>query len=109
VVLTDAAVAVLRSLPLDGNVRALQSLLIRAIGRAVVERADEVHPRHLDGLDGVTLTAAVPADYRDVVRAYERQLLERALAAADGNQTRARMALGLSNGAWDRAKKRAGL
>ncbi|MEQ1571037.1 MAG: sigma 54-interacting transcriptional regulator [Myxococcota bacterium] len=105
--LSPEALAVLAQAPLDGNVRALQSMVIRGIGRALVEPCDEVLPRHLDTRP--PSGPATEAGYWEAVHGFERRVLEQALAAHDGNQTAARKSLGLSNGAWDRAKRRTGL
>ncbi|MEZ4241363.1 MAG: sigma 54-interacting transcriptional regulator [Myxococcota bacterium] len=102
--LTDEAVAVLVRSPLEGNVRELRSLVVRGLGQAMVEQAGAVQPQHLLAPQGPP-----SGDYWAQVHAFERSLLLRALAASEGNQTAARKALGLSNGAWDRAKKRTGL
>ena len=98
----------------ESNVRGLASDVQHALVLALTEGARRVEPRHLPPVDGVQApseggAAVVVRDHGEAMVDYERQLLEAALDAHDGNQTAARQALGLSHGAWYRAKRRAGL
>lgn len=83
--------------------RSLQAAVRRGLGLALRDGAAEIEPRHLGGEPA---REAETGDYHAQVHAFERELLERALAAANGNQKRAAERLGLSNQAWHRAQAR---
>ena len=99
----------------DRNVRGLASDVQHALVLTLTEGASTITPAHLPPRGGVFVAdepadTAVPVrDHSQALRDYERRLLEAALAQHDGHQTRARKALGLSHGAWYRAKRRVGL
>jgi len=110
---TEAALAHLAARPYtERNVRGLASDVQHALVLALTEGARRLEPRHLPAVEEVAVDGPGPVVVRDHATAmsdYERQLLEAALEAHGGNQTAARKALGLSHGAWYRAKKRVGL
>ena len=72
-----------------GNVRELRNVMERAI---VLSGGGELRPEHLL----LVQSTAAPADLRSDLQAIERQRIERALAEARGNQTRAAEILGIS-------------
>ncbi len=93
------------------NVRGLANDLQHALVRALHEGAQRIERHHLP--QPVAVAADAPTvsvrDHAAALQLHERQLLEAALAAHDGHQTGARKAIGLSHGAWYRAKRRVGL
>jgi len=96
------------------NVRGLEADVRQALVAALHRGARQIEVADLPeaGVVGPpgTPTPSVPvAHHGQAMRDYERALLEAALAAHDGHQTKAREALGLSHGAWYRAKARVGL
>jgi psp operon transcriptional activator len=110
---TPEATEALLAWPWPGNVRELKNAVERSIYRAgdPAEPVDRIHfdPfAHDFGAAGEppSGTAAtppgekagpgIPADFRAAVAAYERRLLDAALAAADGNRRVAAERLGLS-------------
>jgi len=88
----------LRSLPWPGNVRQLENEVRRALVLAEDEiRLEHFSPRLLDpGHDGSARDGHGGKELRAQVDRLERRLIREALAATDGNQTRAAKALGVS-------------
>jgi transcriptional regulator with PAS, ATPase and Fis domain len=99
------AQAIFRRYPWPGNVRELENLLERIF---ILEEEDEILPRHLP--DRILRTvragasavpppgdAAAPAtDFRTATEAFQRALIERALARANASLQDAAASLGLS-------------
>jgi DNA-binding NtrC family response regulator len=90
--------------PWPGNVRELRRQMRDAASRAVAEHADRVRPEHLSPSAGQPLgpPSSRPAPVAAAVRPYvrhaqelTREAVERALAANDGNVSRAARSLGL--------------
>jgi two-component system response regulator PilR (NtrC family) len=103
------SVSALQAQAWPGNVRELRNALYQAATRA---RGDLITPANLalataSELDAASSSAALLADYaesveltggtamKDATDALQRQLIERALREADGNQTQAAAKLGL--------------
>jgi psp operon transcriptional activator len=118
---SERAVAAMLSWPWPGNVRELKNAVERSIYRAAEREQpiDEIHfdpfahahgaalpvaaqsaPPHASEDDpretAVAAVAALPLDFRAAADAFERRLLARALAAADGNRRMAAESLALS-------------
>jgi len=93
------------------NIRGLANDLQHALVQAIHEGAQRIERHHLpQPVAAPPLAPSVSArDHATAMHDFERQLLESVLAAHGGNQTDARKALGLSHGAWYRAKRRVGL
>ncbi|MBX2802429.1 MAG: sigma 54-interacting transcriptional regulator [Myxococcales bacterium] len=104
--ISHGAMQLLCSRPPEGNVRALRSQIVRAMGKAIRQNARTLEPHHLEA-DLVQAPVTV-GNFKDLVEAYERQLLAHALDQTRGNQRAAAELLGLSNSAWHRVRKRTG-
>lgn len=105
--LSDETADIFLRYPWPGNVRELENLLERIF---ILEDDNVVQPRHLpdrilrtvrSGLDAPTEqpTAALPhmdGDFRSATEAFQRILIERAMARAAGNLTDTARHLGLS-------------
>jgi transcriptional regulator with GAF, ATPase, and Fis domain len=90
-----------------GNVRELKNVLERA---SVLSGGGEIGPRHLTGLSGPGPADAADfpgtADLEQRLAAYERTLIEAALARCGGVQARAAALLGVKERSlWHRVKK----
>jgi Nif-specific regulatory protein len=75
-----------------GNIRELNNAIRRAAVFAASEGVNEVMIHHFQG----STDSPTPATYGDATRAFQRQLLVTALAAADGNVAAASQQLGLA-------------
>lgn len=94
---------ILRRYPWPGNVRELENLLERIF---ILEDENEILPRHLPDRILRTVSGAQPqpaappgddpADYHAATEAFQRELISRAMSAADGNPQEAARRLGLS-------------
>jgi two-component system NtrC family response regulator len=92
--LTPAARDLLLRYDYPGNVRELENLIERAV---VLTRDDVIGPADLPlTLQDAATELAEPAGLTAAVEALERRLIREALAGADGVQTRAAEALGIS-------------
>ena len=107
--LTGAARAVLSAQEFPGNVRDLENLMIRVL--VMAEHGEPIGPDDLPGvavvvLDRFSAGDALPVSRKvspnddagllDAVALFERQLIERAIVAADGNRAQAARALKIS-------------
>lgn len=103
--IAEAALQALEVYAFPGNVRELRNVIERA-ALLCDDPQRVIQPRHLpDSVLRAETASAVPAvvsppsppaaDVRREVRDYERERLEQALAASDGNLTRAAEMLGL--------------
>ncbi|MFO0610634.1 MAG: sigma-54 dependent transcriptional regulator [Polyangiales bacterium] len=90
---TDALVAALAARPWPGNVRELENAVARILA---LSEGGAIGPEALARLDGATPAAGATGGLREEVAAYERGLIERALAACNGNQSEAARRLGVS-------------
>ena len=78
-----------------GNVRELQNTIRAA--HAMAGEAKEIGIEHLpDRLRGVAPSRAVVGSYQEAVTRFKRELIERSLVQANGNQNRAAAALKIS-------------
>jgi len=104
--LSNEALEMLERHSWPGNVRELENCIQRAL---VLCRGEEIRPEHL-GLGKVDL-GGIPADEPDlsyeenkqlVVRSFQRRFIEKSLARADGNVTRAAESCQLTRAAFQR-------
>jgi len=106
--LSPALIETLRERDWPGNVRELENTIARLVA---VSGGGEIDLGLLDrtcpGLaDASPEKPAIKLSLRDQLAAYERRIIERTLAAAAGNRSRAARLLGLSRSAlFDRLKK----
>ena len=93
-----------------GNVRELENIVHRALvlARGSSLTTSDLAP-HVAGLKPESAVAAEPADFVARVAAFEQRLIQEALAQADGVQTRAARALGISERHLRYKLKRSGL
>jgi transcriptional regulator with GAF, ATPase, and Fis domain/tetratricopeptide (TPR) repeat protein len=106
------ALARLVDAPWPGNIRQLQNEIARAAVLADgIIRVDDLSPAFLAAATERTDDAptAQPLDLRHAVGGVERDLVERALRAHHGNQSRAARALGLSRFGLQKKLKRLGI
>jgi two-component system nitrogen regulation response regulator NtrX len=107
--LTPAAATLLAQYSWPGNVRELRNMMERAV---IMLDAAEVGAEHLRPLLLVTRPEDPPpagASLRASLEAYERGLIERALAATEGNVAGAARALGLDRANLHRKLRRFGM
>lgn len=80
-----------------GNVRELENIIERAVVlcRGSFIRTDDLPPESENG-SAANPTTASGSDYRDAMRDFERNLIERSLQRAKGNQSAAARELGIS-------------
>ena len=90
---SDALVAALSSRPWPGNLRELENAVARMLA---LSDGGTLGVEALSRLGDDVPTATEPQGLREEVAAFERQLLQRALAACDGNQSEAARRLGVS-------------
>jgi DNA-binding NtrC family response regulator len=110
--LSAAAHAALLRHPWPGNVRELENAMQRAlvhcrsgdIGIGHLSLADEKERRDGDGPENLSYEAG----RQKVLESYQRQLIERALRASDGNVTRAAVMCGLTRAAFQRMMRKLG-
>ncbi len=92
---TPEAESILSSYHWPGNVRELQNTIRGAHAFAGEARAIDVD--HLpERLRNVTIRRTPAGSYQEAVARFRRELIERSLASADGNQNRAATLLGMS-------------
>jgi DNA-binding NtrC family response regulator len=96
--------------PWPGNVRELENAMQRALVHC---RSGDIGPGHLSlGDEGERRDGGVPegmsyeAGRQKVLETYQRQIIERALRASDGNVTRAAAMCGLTRAAFQRLMRR---
>jgi DNA-binding NtrC family response regulator len=100
--LSDETVRLLESHPWPGNVRELRNLIERAV---ILCDGPVLEPRHLPlRTSGAPPRASLQPEpssggLRGEVKSLEKERIETALAACDGNQRRAAVKLGISRGA----------
>ena len=77
-----------------GNVRELANVIERAV---VLGDGPELTPHHLPArvVGAQPAAAPAPASFHDAINSYRRELIVRALAAAQGNRAEAAKALGM--------------
>jgi DNA-binding NtrC family response regulator len=99
-VLSDEAMRALLAYGFPGNVRELENMIERAVVTAGVE---VISPSHLFGEAVNVETNEAQANqffldlpFKDAVAALERELIRRALEAADGNRAEAARSLGIN-------------
>jgi len=90
---TAALVAALAARPWPGNVRELENAVARILA---LSEGGAIGPEALARLDGAPTTGDAPRGLRAEVAAFERGLLERALAQCGGNQSEAARRLEVS-------------
>jgi transcriptional regulator with PAS, ATPase and Fis domain len=107
--LTPAALALLSQYAWPGNVRELRNMMERAVIMLDEDRVDAPHLRPL--LLVRDEAGAPPSDssLRDSLESYERRMIEKALAASDGNIAQAARSLGLDRANLHRKLRRFGL
>jgi len=86
-----AALKAMQAYPWPGNVRELQNVM----ERAVILAQDQVRCGNLPE-DLLRITAAEPAESRDVLKTVEREIIVKALGANGGNRRLAAAGLGMS-------------
>lgn len=111
--ISDEVAEIFRVYRWPGNVREMQNLLERIVA---LEEADSVERDHLPArvlrtLSDARAQAPLPlgADFHVATEAFQRELIERALAAHAGNVHRAAVALGLTRHALRHQLKKLGL
>jgi len=92
---TAALVAALAARAWPGNVRELENAVARILA---LSEGGAIGPEALARLDGgaAVTESGAPSGLREEVAAFERQLLQRTLAACGGNQSEAARRLGVS-------------
>jgi len=106
--LSSAACTLLSQYSWPGNVRELRNMMERVV---IMVDEDEIDAAHLRPLLLVTRPEDAPlaGNLSESIEAYERNLIERALAAANGNIARAARDLGLDRANLHRKMRRMGL
>ncbi|MCA9664520.1 MAG: sigma-54-dependent Fis family transcriptional regulator [Myxococcales bacterium] len=99
--LSDEALALLADYPFPGNVRELKTIIERAVYRDTTfeltpEDVGPLRSASADGPGGAGGSASSSSGFKAKVDAYEKQLIDEALADAGGNQAAAARALELS-------------
>jgi two-component system response regulator AtoC len=99
-VISDEAMRALLAYNFPGNVRELENMIERAVVTAGV---DVLSPSHLfgdaapdQGFEASAKESFLDLPFKDAVAALERELIRRALEAADGNRTEAARRLGIN-------------
>jgi two-component system response regulator AtoC len=96
-VISDEAMRALLAYDYPGNVRELENMIERAVVTAGV---DVLSPSHLfspdQSYEARTNQSFLDLPFKDAVAALERELIRRALEAADGNRTEAARRLGIN-------------
>ncbi|WP_460026840.1 nitric oxide reductase transcriptional regulator NorR [Methyloparacoccus murrellii] len=114
--LSRATIQVLCHYGWPGNVRELEHVMLRAALRAADKQGDSVviEPQHLEGLGTEPAVpdvggAGLDASMAEAVAAFQRELIETALARARGNWAEAARLLKLDRGNLHRLAKRLGV